>query len=71
MKRVLIIAVASVALLFGTSMYAQKPEKKEPKEPKGPRIVLEEVEVTLTENGKQSKHRVTRKEALELWKDNI
>ena len=68
-KRILIIAIASVALLLGTTMYAQKPEKKEQtKEPKGPRIVLEEMEVTLTENGKQVKHRVTKKEAHEMWK---
>jgi hypothetical protein len=33
-KRILIIAIASAALLLGTTMYAQKPEKKEPKEPK-------------------------------------
>jgi hypothetical protein len=32
-KRILIIAIASAALLLGTTMYAQKPEKKEPKEP--------------------------------------
>jgi hypothetical protein len=33
-KRILIIAIASAALLMGTTMYAQKPEKKEPREPK-------------------------------------
>jgi hypothetical protein len=33
-KRILIIAIVALALLFGTTMYAQKPEKKEPKEPK-------------------------------------
>jgi hypothetical protein len=33
-KRILITAITSAALLMGTTMYAQKPEKKEPKEPK-------------------------------------
>jgi WD40 repeat protein len=33
-KRLLIIAIASAALLMGTTVYAQKPEKKGPKEPK-------------------------------------
>jgi WD40 repeat protein len=33
-KRLLIIAIASAALLLGTTMYAEKPEKKETKEPK-------------------------------------
>jgi hypothetical protein len=66
-KRLLIIAIASTALLVGTTMYAQKPEKKETKEPKGPRIVLEEVEVTLYEDGKEIiRKRVTRKERLKL-----
>jgi hypothetical protein len=31
-KRILIIAIASAALLLGTTMYAQKPEKKEPED---------------------------------------
>ena len=33
-KRILIIAIAATALLIGSTMYAQKPEKKQPKEPK-------------------------------------
>jgi hypothetical protein len=63
-KRLLIIAIASAALLMGTTMYAQKPEKKQPK---GPRIMLEEVEVTLYENGKEIKRkRMTEKEKNEI-----
>jgi hypothetical protein len=65
-KRVLIIAIASAALLMGTTVYAQKPEK----EPKEPRIVLEEVEVTLYENGKEiERKRITKKERLEIKKE--
>jgi hypothetical protein len=63
-KRTLITAMVSVTLLMGTTMYAQKPEKKQPKEP---RIVLEEVEVILKENGKViERKRVTQKEKLKL-----
>jgi hypothetical protein len=59
-KRILIIAIASAALLMGTTMYAEKAQKKEPKEPKGPRIVLEEVEVILKENGKEIERKILR-----------
>ena len=63
----MITAMASIALLMGTTMYAQKPEKKETKQPKGPRIVLEEVELILFENGKEVKRkRMTVKEKNEI-----
>jgi hypothetical protein len=36
-KRILITAIAAVALLFGTTMYAQKPEKKRRQRRSSPR----------------------------------